>query len=284
MTDKELIKNLKQLKQIKPNQDWVAFSKSQILGQEAVEVSKLRADYLVSLFQKLALLFSNNSNKLKPAYAIITLLVLLIVGVGFVLIEKETSVKMVEAPIIEPTDKEILEKNIPEKVIVKTEEQKEIVLVLKNLQAEMTQVTEEINQVTEEIKKIEGPQQALEVRNDVIPKLNAARNTLAENRNIVAEKIKRTELESKEKQNIVLATEGIFNETEKIINETEKLSNNVNKKIAGQLIKDLETRTLTEVQQEILEKAKIAYQNGDYHIALINAMHVRQNIERLSLK
>ena len=244
MTENELIKNLKQLKQIKPNQDWVSFSKSQILGQPPTTFRE------VSL---LSILFSPKKWwGVKPAYATITLLILLVVAVfGFVLTKEEMPVKIAE----------VIETENLEKIVIKTEEQKQIILVLEKLQTEMTQVTEEI-------KKIEGPQQALEVRNDIIPKLNAARNTLTE-----IEKIKLEENKDDILTPNVLATINI-------INETEEALNNRNKEIAGQLIKDLETRTLTKVQQEILEKAKQAYQDGDYNVALINAMFVSQLRER----
>ena len=39
MNEKELISKIQELRQIKPNQNWVAFNKTQILGQESTGFS-----------------------------------------------------------------------------------------------------------------------------------------------------------------------------------------------------------------------------------------------------
>ena len=244
MTDNELIKNLKQLKQIKPNQDWVSFSKNQILGQEEFVITESKNPSIISVFQTL---FQ------KPAYATITAVMLLIVGMAglFYLTEKETPVKIAETP-------EKIVYNEPE-----IEPEKEIILALDGLQ-------KEINKVTEGLKKIEEPQKLLEARNVVVPFIEDAREMIAE-----AEKLEKDTKINKDKQ--VLGTVINVNES---IDELESTADKMIAIEAKNLIQYLKTRTLTEIQREILEKAKQAYQDGDYNVALINAVFVNQLRER----
>ena len=236
MTENELIKNLKQLKQIKPKQDWVVFSKTQILGQE----TESKNPSIVSVFQTL---FK------KPAYATITVALLLVVGIaGFLfLIDKEKPAQIVEIP----------------KEIVYDEPEKEIIVALGDLQ-------KGIEQTTQGLRKIEEPQKLLEARNVIIPFIEDAREMIVE-----AEKLEKDTKINKDKQ--VLGTVINVNES---IDELESTADKMIAIEAKNLIQYLETRTLTEVQQEILEKAKQAYQDGDYNVALINAMFVNQLRER----
>ena len=235
MTENELIKNLKQLKQIKPKQDWVVFSKTQILGQE----TESKNPSIVSVFQTL---FK------KPAYATITVALLLVVGIaGFLfLIDKEKPAQIVEIP----------------KEIVYDEPEKEIIVALGDLQ-------KEIEQATQGLRKIEEPQKLLEARNVIVPFMENAREMIVE-----AEKL---EKDTKIKNGQVLGTVININ---KSVDGLENTLDDMTAIQARQLIKYLETKTLTDIQQEILEKAKQAYQDGDYNVALINAMFVNQLRER----
>ncbi len=132
-------------------------------------------------------------------------------------------------------------------VPAETEQAKMIVLALEELQTE-------VNQATEALKKIKEPQKVLEARNVVIPTIEAVRNVIAEapaEAQVLAMKI---------------------NKMESALDEMTAIQ-------AKSLIQDLETRTLTDIQNNILEKAKQAYEQGNYTEALINGLFVSQLIQ-----
>ena len=226
MTQDQFIKNLKQLKQIKPNQNWVVFNKTQILGQE----EKTFENFFSVLWRK-------------PAYATIVAVILLAIGIaGFLLVE--TPEKVV---VYQP--KELVEPAV----------EKEIILALEGLQ-------KEINELTEGLRKIEEPQKVLEARNVIVPTIEATRKLVVE--------VEKLEQEIEDKQDKILTVKTRVDGLENTLDERLAI-------ITSRLIQDLKTKTLTDIQQEILEKAELAYQDGDYAGALIDAMHVRQNIERI---
>jgi len=214
MTELELINKIKQLKQIKPEKDWVFFTKNQILGEETYR-------------ERVSVHFG-----LKPVFVAVTAVMLLFAGIAgfFYLTEKLNEI--VEVPA-EP------------------EPAKMIVLALEDLQKQVTQATEVL-------KKINGPQNVLEARNVIVPTIEAARKVIVE-----VEKI-----EAKE-EGKVLAVK---------VNELESALDGAVAIQAKQMIQYLETRTLTETQQEILEKAKQGYEVGNYLDALINCLFINQLI------
>ena len=216
MTQDQLIKNLKQLKQIKPNQDWVAFNKTQILGQE----EKTFENFFSVLWRK-------------PAYATIATAMLLVVGiVGFLLVE--TTEKVV---VYEPAE------------LAEPKPEKEAIVALGYLQKEIDLVTEGI----EKIGNIDDLEKLLVV-NDTVMSITQA----VEGVNVEIEKL---EIIEENKENKILA---LRLSADKLVNTTHKMTATE----VAQLIKDLETRTLTEAEQDDLEQAKIAYQNGVYNTAL----------------
>jgi hypothetical protein len=227
MNEKELINKIKQLKEIKPEKSWVIFCREQISKQK---------DQIpfVSLFHpvKFALqLF----NRVKPAYVISTVVILLIVSItGFFFLKDR------------PIENQILVELEP------TSAKKEIVVALEDLQVEMDRTIK----VLKEMKK---PQEILKARNIILPTLETTKNLV----------FKMEEIEVK-KEVMVLTTK--MNELENTLNERTAV-------VVKDLIKFLETRMLTEVQQEILEQARKDYEQGNYHQALINAMLVKQIIK-----
>jgi hypothetical protein len=140
MTEKELINKIKQLKQIKPQKDWVVFCKGQILKKED-------KSSIISVFQSL---FSA-----KPLYVVsATAMLLIIVMTGFFVfkdrtVENEALVKPEPAP------------------------DQEIVLALENLQIEM-------DKTIKTLKELKKPQQILEARNVIVPTIEMAREIVTE--------------------------------------------------------------------------------------------------------
>lgn len=218
--EREFINKIRGLKQIKPNQDWVVFTKNQILGQEDT----------VSIFSILQTVFQ------KPVFVVAATLMLLIAGIAgfFYLTEKPTEIA--EAPT-EP----------------------EIILALGDLQ-------KEIEQATEGLRKIEEPQKILDARNVVVPTIEAVREVITE-----TEKLEKDTKINKDKQVL-----GIVINVNESINELENTLDEMTAILAESLIQDLETRTLTQVQQEILEKAKQAHAQGNYTEALVNSLFINQ--------
>lgn len=143
---------------------------------------------------------------------------------------------------------------IAQQLPAELEQAKMIVIALEELQTE-------VNQATKELKKIQEPQRVLEARNVVVPTIEAARNIIVET--------ERLEQDIRNKQDRILAVKTSIDELESALDEALAIQ-------AKRLIQDLETKTLTETQKQVLEQAKTAYQKGDYNIALINAVFVTQ--------
>lgn len=140
MTDNQLINKIKQLKKIKPQNDWVVLCKSQILKQEEFKIS------FFSLFKQ-------------PAYIFSTAIMLLVIGlVGFFFLDLNRE-KVIET--IEQQDKALPKPS------------QEIVLALEGLQ-------KEIDKASETLKEIKEPQKVLEARNVVIPFIEATEKVVAE--------------------------------------------------------------------------------------------------------
>lgn len=225
MTDNQLINKIKQLKkEIKPEKNWVALCKSQILEQEGFKFP------LISVFQNLF-----QTRRFLPVYTTVAVLMLLIVGIAsfFILTEQDRPVEVAQTPAI--------------------------ILALEGLQAE-------VNRATGVLEGLKEPQKVLEARNTVIPTIEMARNLIAE--------VEKLELEQGIKtDNKILAVKESLEGLESAQKLTEARS-------AKYLIEFLQTRTLTESQQELLTKAEQNYAEGNYIEALINAIFVQQVAEK----
>ena len=237
MNDNQLIAKIKQLKQIKPKEKWALLAKNQILEQEQELPEPVLKTELTSFFAFFR----------KPAFAFtaaITLVVLLIGAIAgfFYLGEGEQPAEIVKTPAE-------LEQ------LAEAEQAQAIVLALEQVQLEIVQATEFL-------KKIEEPQKILEARNAVVPTIEAVREVIVE-----AEKLEQQDTRTKDNQ--VLAVKSDIDELENALDEIIAIQ-------AKALIQDFETRTLTEVQNKILEKAKQAYNKGNYTEALVNCLFINQ--------
>ncbi len=237
MTENQFISKLKELKQIKPNQDWVFLTKNQILGQGDF-VKPVSESSIISVFQTFF-----QARHFKPAFAVITAVLLLFIGIAGFFHLTEEQIEIAEVP------------EAPVEIFVEAEQAEMIILALEGLQTE-------VNRATETLKKIEEPQKILEARNEVVSTIKAIREVIAE-----VEK-----LETKQDQilaNIIKGVDGFEN----TLDRSEA-------NFAINLIEFLETRTLTDAQQEILEKAQQAYIEGNYAEALEKSMMIYKTLNR----
>ena len=233
MTEKELIGKIRELRQIRPSQDWVSLTKSQILGTStglsASEESKL--DNIISVFHVFFL---------KPAYAGLIVVFVLFGLFGF-------SQNSLPGDLLYPI-KKITEKS--QAVFVSEEELPKYNLEIANKRLEELNKIAQTNQVKKLAPAIsefqanvaEAAKSLAKVKGQDVEKIVAQTKKLEENKKKVEE---------------VLAT--------KI--ETEELDNALSQIVESQ-IKDLEGRTLTEAQMKILAEAKADFEAGNYSEAL----------------
>ena len=208
-TEKEIIKKIKLLKQIKPEKKWVFLTKEKILGKEPLFFPFL-----------------------KPAFAGL-LFVLILFGLSF------TSL---------PGEPFYLIKKLAERgqtVFIPDEQKPKLELELANKRLE------ELSKIAEknDVKKL-------------APAINEAKESVAQaTKNLV--KSKKVDKEIVQK---TLQLEKKKQEVEKVLGTkiTEEETENPTKLVAKYLIEDLENRTLTEEQKQILEKAKEYFENGDF--------------------
>jgi len=230
MTEKELLRKIRELRQIKPRKDWVVLTKTQILGDVEVRPQP----FLFPFF--------------KPVYTGL-LFLLLLVG----LIELSQSAL--------PGDPLYSLKRITEKtqaVFVSKEEQPKLQLELTNKRLEELNKVAETNQVKNlapalsefETTKIAAKKEVLDsIKNKSEKEAIKIAKALAPKLNEVNEKEK--------KVYAVLNTES-----------TEGTEQTAEKAVVEILIKDVKNSTLTEEQKADLVKVEEYYKSGDYQEAL----------------
>jgi hypothetical protein len=229
MDEKELIAKIKELRQIKPNQEWVLLTKNRILGKTPVlrEKTKLN-ESIISVLR----VFSFGS-VLKPSYLGVLSLFIIVGLFGFA----QNSV---------PGDYLYALKRIYEKsqmLFASEKEKQQISLELVNKRLdELTQVVE-----SNQTKKL-------------APALREFQSSLAEAaagsevKKVVEIRKKADEIKSK----------GIVIEDE----ELKRLELESFASVLKNLIADLESRTLTTKQEVVLDKMKELYEKGEYSQAL----------------
>lgn len=216
MEERDIIRNLRKLKEIKPEKNWVFFTKERILGKTTSYFS-LSQPLTMGVFSLLIFLglfgFSQKSLPGEPLYYI-----------------KKAGEK-IEAMVLSAEEKPLVNLEIATKrleelsEVVKRNDAKKLVSAISEVQNSVSEATKTLGK-TKKIDK-EIIQKVLEITK------------------------KQTEVEE------ALGT--------KISPEEEE---NPAKITAQYLISDLENRTLTEKQQEILAKAKDYFENEDYTNAL----------------
>ena len=228
--EKELIGKIRELRQIRPRKDWVVLTKSQIIGEEKKYTSLFLFPFL----------------KLKPVYAglIVVFILFGLFGIsqnslpGDPLYSIKRITEKSQAVFVSEDEKPKAQLELTNKRLEELNKVAETNQV-KNLSPAIEEYQASVSQAAENLKKIKEPEKAKEVV-------------------AVIKKIEK----NKQKVEEVLATK---------IDEGKENGDSVQelyKTPAEVLIKDLETRTLSEEQQEILEEAKELYEAGDYSGAL----------------
>ncbi|MCK4781619.1 hypothetical protein KAS79_01695 [Candidatus Parcubacteria bacterium] len=242
MNDAILIKKLKELKQVKPSNDWVVLTKTQILNQEQFQGAKLRELSSIGFFIK-RLIF-------RQGFATISAIgiLALVGGFGFAQNSMPGDFLYPVKKITERAKTYVFKEASPESQLKLTEQR------LK----ELAQITEEnqVESLSSALKEYETAKIEVEKQVSILIK------------------------ESKtEKEKIKIAKEfapqlKVIYEEEKQVYATlqikpdEQTSGNTYKIVVEPLIKDLNSQILTEEQQEILEQAQELFKNQEYQKAL----------------
>lgn len=238
MTEKELILKIQGLREIKPKKEWVFLTKREILGEEPVERTK------VSWLE----VFPRFFFQYKLAFASLALIVIVVMTFGF-------SQNAVPGDLLFAFKKAT---ETAQTAFISKDEQLKNRLELANKRLEeLTKIAKQ-NQVKKLSFAIEECQASM---SQVVSKVGNVRKP-EEARKIVPE-IKKMEGNI---QN--LKTYGVE------ISDADN-TENIYKPVVDVLIKDLETRTLTQDQQKLLTEAKETQEAGDYPNTLSILMKIQ---------
>jgi len=229
VTEANLVKKIQELKKIRPRKDWVVLTKSQILGEEPK----------VLFFPFF-----------KPALATVTVLGILF---GIFSLAQNSLPGDLLYPI-----KKITEKS--QAVFVSEEEKPTFQLKLTNQRLEELAKIVEANQVEKLAPAINEFQASIAQTSQDLKEVR-------EPEKVAKAVVEQTQKLKETKQEIeqVLATKIVSEEVEE---EFEGALLPLYKAQVEMLIKDLESRTLNEKQQNLLEGAKEDYEKGNYSLAL----------------
>ena len=223
MEERQLIKKIEQLKEIKPKKDWVFLTKNRILGKE---LGRSEMSPFSALFIPIR----------KPALVLAPLVVLAAV-LGGVFVYLNFLPQLAKVPVVT----QILENN---------QRTKEIIVSLGELQGNLEKITFGLNN----LKNAKDPNQAL-VMTEVI-------KATAKNGEKVVGQMKTF---SKPEKNILLSLNGIGDTYKEMRDE----AGDTQIKVMGDYIEYLSQRTLTEEDENRLEKAEQYYNEERYSDAII---------------
>ena len=242
MTEKELIAKLQKLRQIKPNRNWVILTKHQILGEK---INPL--EVLVNWF---GVFFA------KPVY--LGLIVILVGLFGtFNFAQKSL-----------PGDYLYQLKKITEKaqaVFVSEEEKPQVSLELANKRLEELTEIAQTNQVKKLAPAIKEVQVSLSEAAKNLARIEATSSDPAVVKKFV-DQAKSLEKKAKKVSSLGVVIEG--EELNELAEASNKLELELLVSVLKNMITDLENRTLTEKQQEVLVQMKELVEEGKYSQAL----------------
>ncbi len=247
MNDKELIAKIKELKQIKPSQDWAFLAKSQIMNK-GLEFEP-ESPSILSIFRALFV---------KPALALATFC---FVAVGLVAAAQSSLPGDVLYPV-----KRIAEKS--RDVLVSADKKPEAQLVTANKRLdELTQIAQ-TNQVKKIAPALQEYQESASKAAKSIAKIVATTSDPAVVKKL-AEQAQKLE-ENKDKLVKVYGIAGL----EEVNGEESPI-----KIVTNWLIQDLKKRTLNEEQAGFLTLAEQAFNSGDYNAALEQVLKINNKEE-----
>lgn len=237
MTEKQLIAKIKELRQIKPRKDWVILTKRQILGKERPGLASF---FIPAIKREIEFTFRH-----KPAFAVVTVILVLIGVFGFAqnslpgdilysvkrIAEKSRAIFVSESEQLE-FDIGIANKRLDE--LTKIAQSNSV----KNLEPAINEYQASVSEVAKNLAKEEDKETVKKIVNEV------------------------KKLEEKEKQVRSLGT---------VIGENEELDRAYAQKMIEALeafIKDLESRSLTEEQNKVLDEVRKDWEGRNYSQAL----------------
>ena len=233
MAEKELIGKLQELSQIEPRKDWVILTKSRILGQESAGRDRVP----ISFF-----------SYLKPAFAGLVAVFILFGLFGFsqnslpgdILYSIKKIVEKSQAVFVSEVNKpqaslELANKRLEE--LTKIAETNQV----KNLAPAINEFQASISEAAKSLSRME----ATSSDPVVIKKIVEQTRKLDENKQIMEEVL-----------GVILGGEEF--------NELQEVSDKLEIKLVKLTILDLETRTLTKEQEEILNQLKELAEQGKY--------------------
>ena len=235
MTEKDLIRKIENLKEIKPEKDWVVLTRRQILGDWQ---KPSLAEGVLEVFRVLPWIFREH----RPALATLVFLGLIVGSFGF-------------GQMALPGD--------PFYPIKKLTEKAAYFLVAKDQQPQAH--LEMANKRLDELTTIAKNNQ---VRN-LAPAINEFKASLSQ----AANTLKRVDGSSKLTKEIIRESEKLIENRGKVealgvtVGETPEMNEALSQLVERE-INSLEGRSLSEEQQKLLEQAQEDYQKGDFNQAL----------------
>lgn len=252
--EKELIKQIKQLKQIKPNQEWVALTKNQILGEEPIQRVNSRFTYLSSLFSW------------KPVWkpAFVGLLVLFVLAGVFAF-----SQSSLPGDLLYPV-KRAAEKS--QAIFVSQADMANYNLKMANKRLqEITEIVQK--QENESKKKGDRKQNNIQEKKEVEPVIKEFQQSVVVAAQGLAQIGATTSSDPVMIKKIVKETKKLEENKKKVerlgvkVGETEELDQTLSLIVARE-IEQMENNVLTEEDKQALTEIKQAYEAGNYSGAL----------------
>lgn len=244
MEEKQLIGKLRKLRQIKPNPNWVVLTKSQILGQDKPSLSLSSVGYCLRLFF---------GQRLAYAGLIFVFILVGLFGLGQ---------KSLPGDLLYPI-KKITEKS--QAVFVSEENKPQASLELANKKLEELTKIAQTNQVKNLAPAINEFQASVSEAAKNLSRIDATSSDPAVVKKFV-DQAKNIEKKVKEVKSLGVVIEGEeLSELKEVSNKLELASLVL---VLKNMISDLENRTLTEKQEEILAQMKELVAEGKYSEAL----------------
>ncbi len=232
MREKDILQKLTILKQIKPTQDWVIFTKQRMFG-DVRAVGGVRAGFGNAIADTVSYL---SYLVKKPAFALAAFLLLLAGGVALQVTNQQLKNGLSQAEEdfqYTLASLELAQMRFDElKTAVQSSDQAKLPTAIKNFQERNAQASKDFVKLVEN-----SPQKALQAGLKLV-QLQKEKSQL--------ERVLGTTLGTEENKEVENAT--------KILLEQE--------------FSDLETRTLTEEQTVLFEEAKASFEEGDYSSAI----------------
>lgn len=247
MQEKQLIQKIQELREIQPRKDWVLLTKSRIFSEEPVTEEKWHS----------ALFFLRYKLALAPVVS-----VLIVVGLlgfaqntvpGNFLFSVKKITETVQVGFTSSVEKpkvhlELANKRLMElSKIAEVNQVKNLGPAIEEFQASLAQATQDLTEMNANVTSSDDPLVLQGIANET--------KTLGENKEMV--------------EAILGTMVGDTGELESVLSQIEKQT-------VAYLIEDLETRTLTVDDQDLLERSKEYFEAGDYSSALEEILYINK--------